>query len=154
MSLSKIDGVLEVPISETETLHLSKRVANRVKCRYEDWLEGRARRRVFQLKAEMSAKEYQDSMDAVARQAAAGTFEWAGDAWETSLKQMPGIIAMIRFLADEADLHLQSPQKLNEETIFGWMANETTRDVLVGAMKEVMSASPNFPCPPIRAREG
>lgn len=162
MSMNKIDGILEIPISgppeEPICIYLSRQVTNNVKARYEDWLEGRARRRVFKFKEECNAKEYQDSMDAVARQAAAGTFEWSGDAWEVSLRQWPGIVKMIQLLSEDADQKLEAankpPQKLTEDTIYSWTSDEVTGGVLQMALKEVISASPNFRSPPIRGKDG
>lgn len=139
---NKIDGAKEIPIPGG-VLKLG-RLTNRVKAQYEDWMEARARLRVFQLRASLDEKEFKESMQAVQEACASGAFSWGGDAWLASLKQVPGIVKLVCFLSEAAK------DKADETKVLELMVDPQYAEGLVVAVREVLDSSSNFLVPPVR----
>lgn len=167
-SYNALDGVIEIPLPNGRAFRVSRQVTNRIKARYEDWLESRARKRVFRLRPDpksddpdlLTAEEYAESMEAAMEAATVGVFAWGGTAWLKSLNTVPGAVQLLWLLANEADRKLPADQRLNlsppdivqiiEDPELRTMTPEgRPTSVLLTAMKEVLTASPNFTLPPV-----
>ncbi len=132
---NKLNGVYELHLPEGKTFHLSRRITNEIKARYEDWLEGAARRRVINAfkSGELSAEEFKLSMEATSSASAAGKFSWNGEAWQESLQQLPGMVKLFSLLAqasgkeqkadDGAILELLQRQYFVGEGEGGWLVH-------------------------------
>lgn len=132
-------------------VYLSASITNGVKARYEDWLEGRARRRVFELKDQMGPEEFHESMRSVTESSGAGVFSWGGAAFITSLKQMPGIVKMVVLLANTKKVRQAHPeQTITEDHVLGMMSDPAMTVVFKEAIGGVIQGSPNFLTPPTR----
>lgn len=142
----------KVPVERN--LYLRSRVRNDVKAKYEDWLEGRARRRLFEKKGEMTVDEYKDSLRAVATGVAAGDYSWGGDAWRHSWTQLPGQVKMLHLLANDADDLLNSqgrePQRLTESAMLHHYIDKGVGPILGQFLIDVRTADPNFLESPVR----
>lgn len=173
---NKIDGVYEVPV-KGGPIYFKSRVTNRVKAAFEDWLEGQARRRVFDLRKTMSPDEFDASMSAVTTESGAGTFRWGGTAYEKAIVQLPGLVKLAALLADGVP-----DQKVDESRLLdlmteaevvkegaGWFIvyrdgskdgafeteeaakHNTSAYTIVQAVNQIRRADPNFFSPPNRA---
>lgn len=142
----------KVPVERS--LKLRSRIRNIVKAKYEDWLEYRARRRVFDMKVNFSVDEYKDSMRAVADGVAAGDFSWGGDAWKHSFTQLPGQIKMLSLLAADADELLisqqQEPQRISDTDMLQHYRDEHVGVLLGQALLDIRRSDPNFLAAPVR----
>lgn len=148
---NQIEGVYEVPVEggTARSLFLRGRVTNRVKARYEDWLEAQARKRVFRLREELDLKEYQESQKAVATASGAGAFSWGGDAWKASLQQQPGMVKLIYLLAEDAR-QSHPEQKVTEADVLALLSDKKNSGDLGLAVQQILDTSPNFMSPPDR----
>lgn len=146
-------------------LYLASAVTNRVKGQYEDWLEGRARRRAFDMRTQMDDKEFKETMRAVQEACAAGTFAWGGAAFESSLEQVPGIVKMVALLANDKEVKRQHPeQAVDESRVLELIGDKSMRradpndaekhkHLLVSALEEIIKSTPNFLTPPNRGAD-
>ena len=145
---NKLDGIKEIPVPceviSTGVLKLG-RLTNRVKAQYEDWMEARARKRVFDLRASLDKQEFLESMQAVQEACASGSFSWGGDAWLSSLRQLPGRIKMIVLLAND--------EKVTESAVLGLAKLPEIFSALASEVRALLESSPNFLYPPIRGNQ-
>ena len=139
-----MNGVVEVPLPDGKSLKLARFVKNKVKAKFEDWLETRARKRVFEVKDQLTPQEFKESMRAVTEAAASGSLSWGGDAWVSSLQQMPGIVEMARLLAESAGEKVE-PSQVHEYLLQGVPIGDVVR--------EALTSTPNFLSPPVRGVE-
>jgi len=150
---SRIDGVYEVPIPGG-SLHLVNRIANSTKAAFEDWLEGQARKRVFQIRGQLEPQEFKESMRAVAEASGAGSFSWLGDAWLAAMNQVPGVVKMVCLLANHPKAKERNGKAIDESYILALaQADKKTLHVLSEAIKEIGESDPNFTHPPTRGAE-
>lgn len=141
------EGVVEVPTAEGP-VRFSSSVKPRTKARFENWIEARARSRVFVLKDELAPDEYHASMQAVQEAVGAGTFRWGGDACQQALRQIPGITYMIVLLAAEVE---QVNGKIDEARILRHMSDPQVAPHMVAAFHAIVEESgPNFLLMPTR----
>lgn len=136
-----------------KSLKLRSRVRNIVKVEYEDWLEYRLRRRVFDKRSTMDVAEFKESMDAVARQIGSYAASWGGETWDMSMKQIPGMVKFLLLLAKDADRLTNERQDVDEMTILKMLKDPKQAIVLRGAIKEITDASPNFLAPPVKGED-
>lgn len=153
---NKLEVAMEIP-TKLGAVKLG-RLTGSVKAKYENWLEGRARQRVFDLRETLGPQNYKESMKSVQEECAAGTFSWGGDAWRSSLQQLPGIVKIGCLLTDSA----QAGQGFDEEKLIEIIVDESQEaerikaagaisvTPLTTAIMEAMSACPNFLAPPMR----
>ena len=113
-------------------------------------MEYRARRRVFDQREEMNPQEFKESMDAVARCVSSYTFAWGGDAWASSLGQLPGQVKFFTLLAKDADRLTGENQRMNETAFIKLLSDAKISPMLAVAMASIRDASPNFLSPPVR----
>jgi len=175
---NQIDGIIEVP-HDKGTIKLKRRIRNKVKCDFEDWMELQARKRPYALKDKLQPEEYRESMDAVARLAASGGLNWGGPAMQAALAGLPGIVKLISLLAQDAGdratesdiLHLMQTTEAIEKREDSWVivsietgepisVHPTERDAknslkklpdLVGALNQIIESNKaNFLDPPVR----
>lgn len=155
-----LEGVIAIPISETETFDMWGQVPGRVKAKFEDWMELRARRRPFRFRSEFTGPEYREMQDAVARTVGSGQFRWCGDAFWAAIQSGPGVMALAWMLAEHA-WHVRGGMSvegkpLPQPTIDGvaaLMKDEKTREDITSAVKSVLDATPNFLAPPSPGEE-
>lgn len=141
------EGVVEVP-TPGGSIRFAGQIKNRIKAKYENWLEAQARRRVFDLKSELTPEEYHESMQAVQEAVGAGTFRWGGAAMVASLKQIPGLTRMIVLLAEEVPQ--ANGKKVDESMVLDLMSNPEVAPVIASAFNAVIGATPNFLTTPKR----
>lgn len=157
---NRLDGILAIP-HEGGELRLARQYTNAMKAEYEDWLEAQARRRIFRLRSQglLDEAEYRASLGAVISRSAAGAFAWgSGDIWAESLASAAGIAKIVSQLAAEADRRLRNDpshrqQVLTVEAACNLLTSPSLtytteggeqRNTLVDAVKEVITATPNF----------
>ena len=135
------------------TIKLRGRVRNIVKALFEDWLEGQARRRVFDMRQTMNPQEFRESMDAVARGVGSYTFAWGGDAWAVSLGNIRGQAKYFYLLMQDADRLTNERQTYEEPDFIRWLKSRDMAVMFADANKQIMDATPNFLAPPVRGEE-
>ena len=153
---NKLRGCIEVPTTNGP-LYLCAQVSNDTKAKYEDWLEGRARRRPFELKqsGDIDDAEFKQSMRSVQEACAAGTFSWGGDAWMMSLGQFPGIISFASILAKDAESgarEMNGSILLPKDILERFFVDQASTECVSDAIREVTSSTPNFLAPPVRGK--
>lgn len=151
-SFNQLDGILELPFPDGP-LYLSRQLDGYCKAEYEDWLEARARRRPFHLlkMKKISGMEFKKSMEAVQTAVASGALSWGGDACNQSMEMGPGLVMMVHILAKVAGKKRPEykDQNCSVERIYRIVqSGEEWQTMIALALKEVMSASPNFMLPP------
>lgn len=154
---NNMGGFIEVPLPEGEgQLFLASKVKQKVKRAFENWLEGRARKRVFQLRQseEIDEMEYKEAQKSVSECSASGVFSWGGDAMQQAIRQIPGMVEMIRLLAWSAGTKGE-PNPNGEEPITASRIMELfNKGVRFGEyIQQIIDASPNFLHPPIPGEE-
>ena len=139
-----------------KTIKLRNRIRGKVKADYEDWLEYEARRRPFDFKDQFTAEELNKMHSTVAAEVGARTYRWGGRAWESSITQLPGIIKIIKLLADDADRYFRKDdqryqgQHVTESQVMDMMRHPVSSHVLGEAYAGILRATPNFQEPPVR----
>lgn len=119
---NQIEGKLTIPREGGRDLSFSRRVTPRIKGQYEDWLELRARRRVFKFRQELSPDEFRESNDAVARQS--NNFRWGGPVCNETLTTLPGIVKFMALLAEAAGEKVSASELMAEMTPAQWVVKE------------------------------
>lgn len=148
-----LEGVLEVPLANGKSIKLSRRVTNRIKARFEDWLELRARKSLFAIKRGLSVDEYRESLDSISR-ISATELKWGGPVMNEALQNLVGIVKFINLLAKAAfELQGNPLSEVTEGEILVMMQDPHDSEALVAAYKQVMeeNRSVNFLSPPDRA---
>lgn len=165
---NQFDGVIEIGLPTVEqcgenkdlvalvqklggVLKMRNRCRNKVKAQYEDWLENRARRRVFDLRTSMSQKEFAESLGAVTLCCAAGTLSWGGEAWESSLQQLPGIVKIVQLFANDLDATQVKQAEITESDIL-FLAHVDPPLQLNMVVRDILHSTPNFLSPPDRTK--
>lgn len=146
------DDVWEVPVPEG-AVRFSARVTYGMKAEYEDWLEGRARKRLFELRPTLSDQEFKESMRSVQETSASCGFGWGSDSWLASINTIPGSVKMMWIMARAVKQEALNGVPLTEEKLLDWMQDPTVRANLTGCVREILSSAqtvPNFLFPPIR----
>lgn len=151
-SFNALDGVLELPLPDGP-LHLSRQLDGYCKAEYEDWLEARARRRVFHMlkTKRINGMEFKKSMESVQTAVASGALSWGGDACNQSMENGPGLVQMAHILAKAASKKRPEykDQNYSLERIYKIIqSGEEWQTMLAQALGEVMASSPNFLLPP------
>lgn len=151
---NSIQGCMEVPMTGG-ILYLAAQVENLSKARYEDWMEGRVRRRSFELlqAKEIDVNMHRESQKLVRDGCASGTFSWGGMAWLDSLRQLPGIVALSSILASDPESGAReknggiiTPQAILSK----YAVDAISREMLEGAISQIIEKTPNFTAPPVR----
>ena len=143
-------------VGPKKSIKLRNRIRNKIKAEFEDWLEYHARRRVFDMRTKFTAEEFAEMIKSVTRECAAYTFAWGGEAWESSIKQLPGTVTMIKLLIDDADRLTREDnveyrgQNVTETKVMEWMNDKVVGPMLAAVFHSIMDASPNFLSPPVR----
>lgn len=137
---------------QERSIKLRGRFRNIVKCEFEDWLEYRARRRLFDMRDQLSPSEFNESFTKLQEGIASYTFAWNGNAYAAAVGQVPGIVKLLSLLAKDADRLTGKPQDITESDILKAFKHEQGT-MLVQSLRQIMSASPNFHSPPMRGVE-
>lgn len=151
----------QVPVERS--IKFRARVRNIVKAQFEDWIEYRARRRLFDMQEgenPLNPLEFKMSMQELTKSIASYTLAWNGDACNQALVQVPGMCKMYMLLMKDGDRLLEKsegpafrPQPYTESDILTWMNDEVIGHLLADAFGEIRKASPNFHQPPVRGME-
>lgn len=152
---NRLDGVLSFPIDPSygltfqgeSVLAIRRQVRNRVKGKFEDWLQLSARKRVFYLRNQMAPEEYRESMQAVQTSSSAGLFDWGGEAMRSALKDISGMAQIVSLLAVDAGQVTVTPSLVLQ------ILQDEKHPLPIGeAVMEIAKADPNFILPPLRDR--
>jgi hypothetical protein len=151
---NQLEGILEVPI-EGGSVKLHRRITYRVKAATEDWLELRARKRVFRQRKKLNPEEYRESMDAVARISAVQT-KWGGPVWQEALKTLPGIVHFLALLVGSArsvgSEEILEADQADLNQIYTAMQNKNDNAALMSAYNQIIGENKaNFLQPPDEA---
>lgn len=137
------------------TLWQRRRMRNKVKGKYENWLEDTARRQAFDsfARGAIDMDELKMSLDSVSRLVSAYTFKWNGDAYKAAMSQIPGVAKIHYLLMEDANEVLRKEgkptQKWTESDFVNWVIDPVMSSLLGAAWQTVMDNSPNFHTPPI-----
>ena len=151
-----------VPTTDGD-IYLRSHIPPRIKAEFETWMEGYARRRVFDLRPggpappdqQMDAEEHQASLDNVTELVGAGKFRWGAKACREALGDIPGIVQMVVLLSQSADRRMNLKQGLTQEKVLNWLDMDSPNGgptwMQVGAViKQIIKDTPNFMSPPTR----
>lgn len=141
-----------MPISGDRTIRLSRRVTNRIKARFEDWLELRARKSLFAIKKDLSIEEYRECLDSISR-ISPTEMKWGGPVMTEALQNLVGIVKFIALLAKAAhELRGDTVSEVSEGEVLAMMQDPHDSAALVGAFKTILedNRKANFLDPPDR----
>ena len=143
--LNKIDGVYEVPLPEG-TFYLASRVTNRVKSKFQSWLSGRVRRRVFDARKQgvLDPAEFKESLDNLDAGDAAGRFDWGSVCWAETIQGTLGIVEALSLLAEDCK---RNGAKVSRQRVCELMVDDATAEMMATAWGKILDASPNFRMP-------
>lgn len=153
--LTKQGGVETIHLPDGREVYLAGSVPQGLKVDFVDWMEARARKRIFQLrkKGELEEDEYKESLRSVNESVAANLLGWGTDAWEASFRSMPGQIKMFALLARWAEPYPDGrPRNDPCPDESGFLALYQDKDVAIQlgeALQRILNSSPNFIEPPM-----
>lgn len=150
--MTKMGGLEEVHLADGSSVFLCGSFTMGVKWDYIDWMESRARKRVFQLKKKklLDEDEYHESLRTVQECASSGTFMWGGPAWQASFNSMPGQFYAIHLLALHAARDLPSgPVPANDPVpqasdVVDYFKDKDVSKQFVDALGRIINSDPNF----------
>lgn len=151
---NSIDSIMEVPLPDGSTLYVAGQITNWTKCRFEDWLEGQARKRPFDLRDQLTTQELKESLAAVVEASAARKLAWGGEAFRAALSDAAGVLKMLVLLTKDADRRMKKDQGMTMTKMLHLCADPAMKEVMTSVTQQVLKASQaNFFDPPIREGE-